>query len=413
MINYPSQFQAFVQQLENKSSAIVESAPYLVETSTQKEVSSPSLNVQNQAIINQDQDSEGGHMDKQRREVLQQGIGFVGASTLIPAIGHQDLIANVQRVLHQPSSGLGDKELTYLEQKITLYWQARHNMTIAPADLIAHVTAYVQEVMTLLDRSLLPSIRMRLCVCLSQGMLLIGACLYGQGQFQTAREYFQMAVQAAHEAEHNILQALAWGYHSFSWFYSSEIDRYKHAKDSRLKACHFASLESDLAVECWTQAGLAQVYARLKDRTACLEALKQASKLNEHVLGDWYFIHQFGLSKLNGDRGLCLQQFYQSGVPDTYPLLEESEQVLQEALSQPNVSVLRRTFYVVDMAHVHARRGNVEAACDYAMQIIGMAGNDNPLKQRLLEVCTHLEPYSDVQVVKGLESEIKALVLAE
>ena len=122
-------------------------------------------------------------------------------------MGQQDLIADIQQVLRQPSSGPGDKELKYLEQKIRYYWQDRYNVTIAPADLMLHVVAYVQEVKTLLKRSLLPSIRTRLCACLSQGMLLIGVSFYDMGQFQTAREYYQTALEAAHEANNNILQA--------------------------------------------------------------------------------------------------------------------------------------------------------------------------------------------------------------
>ena len=62
-------------------------------------------------------------MDKGRRNVTQQGIALVGTTLWTPAMGHQDFIADVQRVLRQPSSGPGDKELKYLEQKIRYYWQ--------------------------------------------------------------------------------------------------------------------------------------------------------------------------------------------------------------------------------------------------------------------------------------------------
>src|SRR5437667_10679032 len=63
------------------------------------------------------QDSGGEGMYKDRRKMTQ-GIVWVGANALI---GHQDLIADVQRVLHQPSLGLGDKDLKDLEQKIRDY----------------------------------------------------------------------------------------------------------------------------------------------------------------------------------------------------------------------------------------------------------------------------------------------------
>ena len=129
-------------------------------------------------------------MYKDRRKMTQ-GIVWVGANALI---GHQDLIADVQRVLHQPSLGLGDKDLKDLEQKIRDYWLDYYGVTVAPADLMLHVVVYVQDVKTLLGHSLLPSIRTRLCACLSQGMLLIGVNCYAVGQFQIITNLSQISM---------------------------------------------------------------------------------------------------------------------------------------------------------------------------------------------------------------------------
>jgi tetratricopeptide (TPR) repeat protein len=345
-------------------------------------------------------------MNEGRRNVV---FGLAGAPIWIPAVGYEDLIAEVRSALY--SSGPGEKELRYLEQKIRYYWLDRNNAIIAPADLILHVDAYVREVTTLLKRSLLPSMRTRLCACLGQGMLLIGVNFYDGGQFQTARAYFQTALESAHEANHNILQALAWGYDSFSWLYSNEADRDKHSRESRLKACGFASLESDLAVQCWTQACLAQVHAYHNEEDACIQALEQASGPDGYGPSDWYHIHHFDLSRVNGYRGICLQHFYRPDAPDTYSQIEDAKQALEEALSQPNVSVLRRAFLVVDMGQIHARKGDVESACGYARQIIGMADTNIPLRQRLLMVRTHLQSYADVQAVKDLDAEIRVFQL--
>jgi tetratricopeptide (TPR) repeat protein len=242
-------------------------------------------------------------------------------------------------------------------------------------------------------------------------MLLVGVNSYDAGQFQTARACFQTALEAAHEAEHNILQALAWNWDSFSWVHSNEPNRYERALDGMLKACHFASLESDLTVECNMQADLAEVYAYLKKKEACLEALKQANRVDRNALGDWYHIHHFGLSSVNGFLGRCLPQFYQPDVPDTYALLEEARQALQTALSQQNVSPLKRAVTVADMAQIHARKGEVETACNYIKQVVGIIGTSAVLRQRFWTVRTLLEPYADVRVVKDLDREIRALLL--
>ena len=118
-------------------------------------------------------------------------------------------------------------------------------------------------------------------------MLLIGHSLDGMRQFQKARLYYQTAIESAHEANHNILQALAWYRHSRSWAYSDKRDHYKQALDCMFKASHFASLEADLEVQCVTQLGLAEAHAYLKEKDACLDALKNADKLDGYGAGDW------------------------------------------------------------------------------------------------------------------------------
>jgi transcriptional regulator with XRE-family HTH domain len=354
-----------------------------------------------------DQDTS---MNEERRNLTQQGIALVRAGMLVPMIGHEAFIADVERALRSPSSGPGDKELKYLEQKIRYYWHGRWNAIIAPADLLSHLVAYVQEVKPLLGHSLLPSIRRRLCACLSEGMLLMGISFYGLGQFQTARMYYQTAVESAYEANNNILQASAWRYDSFSWIDSHETNRHKHAQDSMLKASHLASLESDLAVQCWVLAGLAEVHASCNEKATCLQALRGAMGLGQYGHGDRYYIHQFDPACLNGYQGICLQQFYRPSAPDTYPLLAEAKQALEVALAQPNIAPLQRAFYVTNMAHVRAREGEVESACDHAKQIIDIADTDIPLLQRLLAVRTHLEPYADVAAVKDLDRDIRELL---
>jgi len=348
-------------------------------------------------------------MKKDRRNLT---IALTGVPMLISGMGQQDLITEVQRVLRQPSSGPGDKELQDLKQKMIFYWQARHNVIIPPADLIPHVDAYVREVTALLDLSLLPAIRTRLCVCLGEGTHLIGACLDDVGQSQRARAYYRTALEAAQEAADHILQALVWYGDAFSWLYSNGSDRNEqHARDSMLKAAHFASLESDRAVQCRVQAGLAEVYAICKEKAACMEALRCADNLGEYGYGDRYYIHGFDQSRLNGFRGICLQQFYQRDNPDTDPLLEDARQALKEASAQMNVDRRQRACLMVDMAQVYAREGEVESACNSARQIIDMARTDTPLQKRLLMVRTLLEPYKDVQVVKELDMQLKTLLL--
>src|SRR5579859_248073 len=133
-----------------------ESAAHAVDASLQREENPSPSDISGEDII---RGQEEGPMKKDRRNLT---IGLIGVPMLISGMGQQDLITEVQRVLRQPSSGPGDKELQDLKQKMIFYWQARHNVIIPPADLIPHVDAYVREVTALLDLSLLPAIRTRL-----------------------------------------------------------------------------------------------------------------------------------------------------------------------------------------------------------------------------------------------------------
>jgi hypothetical protein len=74
---------------------------------------------------------------------------------------------------------------------------------------------------------------------------------------------------------------------------------------------------------------------------------------------------------------------------------------------------LKRAFNAADLAQVHARKGEVESACDYVKQIIAIADASTPLQQRLLVVRTHLEPYADVEAVKDLDIKLRTVLLPE
>lgn len=387
-----------------------ESATNSIGASLQKEKASSFPDIHLEGTMIDDQDSEGEGMNKGRRKTTY-GIVLVGTTALTAP---QAFIADVQRVLRQPSLGPSNQELEDLEQKIRDYWQARYNVTFAPVDQFLYAEIYVQEVKTLLNHSLLPSTRTRLCACLSQGMLLMGACFYDARQFQMARACYQIALEAAHEANNPILQAQAWYWDSYSWLFSNEPDRYQYALDSILKACHFASLASDLAVQGVTLAGSAEVYGYLKDKAACLEALKRVSTLGGYGRGDYYHIHQFDDTRsLNGYRGCCLQQFDQPSDPDSHALLEDARQAIKEGLSQLGTVSLQRTFYVADMAQLDARTGEVESACNHARQTIPFALTSAAVRHTLATVRTLLEPYADAGVVKDLDREIAMTLLGQ
>src|SRR5579859_7299136 len=105
--------------------ADAESAAHAVDASHHGEENSPPSDISGEDII---RDQEGGPMRKDRRNLT---IALTGVPMLISGMGQQDLITEVQRVLRQPSSGPGDKELKDLEQQIRDYWLDYYGVTTA------------------------------------------------------------------------------------------------------------------------------------------------------------------------------------------------------------------------------------------------------------------------------------------
>src|SRR5258708_13042394 len=101
--------------------------------------------------------------------------------------------------------------LGYLERCEEHYWQDRHGAVLASSDLLSYVIEQLQRVITLLEGSLLPSVRTRLC-CIASGIAqLVGHLLFDMGEFASARNFHQLAIKAAQEGNNQPLEAVAWG----------------------------------------------------------------------------------------------------------------------------------------------------------------------------------------------------------
>jgi DNA-binding SARP family transcriptional activator len=355
--------------------------------------------------IHADHKEEGLQYISPGKRLSELGGARAGISGVAPT-PDANFLADIERVLHRPICHLEEKDLTYLEQRTRYYWRDHRDAVIPPLDLMAHVVEQVQRVIALLERSLLPSVRTRLCAILSQNVLLIGLCFYDLGQYETARAYFQVAREAAREGNAHTLQALTWGWDSLAWSYGAPIEkRYEYALQSVLQANHWASLEADDAVQCWTQATLAEVYAHLNRKDECLATLAALRKRNGYSSGDFYHIHQFDACLLDGYQGACLQLLYLPGRPDTRSFLDDAEHILLDVLSASHGTATCSAFYTVDMARVQARKGEIGVACEYAKQTIEVLPSypSASLQQRLVSLRLLLEPYKEVREVKDLK----------
>lgn len=342
----------------------------------------------------------------QRRTFLQSALGLAGASLFtLDAHGiHSDLLLRLTHALKKPSH-VDAAALEGLEQRVTQYWQYRPQA--GNHDLLASVEEYLYKVTSLLESSLLPDTRDRLCLIATHAALLMGTLFYDLGQHAQARNCYKLALDAARQAQNEDLQAIVLGWTSFSWTYS---DQPQQALVYAQKGRALANKGHDIVLQSWLAAIEAEIQALLRNKDACFKALSQAEKMESSSLhaNHYALFHFFDDSLLNGYKGACFKRLYDPTDPQSRLLLEQARQVLREAIkTRPRANNL------IDFAWTLAQQKELEEACRYAgasLEFIQRRQSHTSL-QRLLALRRNLDPWSELAVVKDLDERIRLLRL--
>src|SRR5258708_38121373 len=160
--------------------------------------------------------------------------------------------------------------LGYLERCEEHYWQDRHGAVLASSDLLSYAIEHLQKVITLLEGSLLPSTRTRLC-CIASGIAqLVGHLLFDMGELTQARHFHQLAITAAQEGGNQSLEAVAWGRMSFTWTYGGNALEALHCIQ---EARRLSAQNVNTTVRAYLAAVEAEIQAPLWNRACCLTVL--------------------------------------------------------------------------------------------------------------------------------------------
>jgi transcriptional regulator with XRE-family HTH domain len=208
-----------------------------------------------------------------RREFIQEGLRFAGTTALTPYnLITDELVDRFVQALKKPSS-IDERTLQYLELRTESYWQDRHRAALASHDLLSYVIEHLQKVLILLEGSLFPTIRTRLC-CITSGIAqLAGHLLFDMGEFAHARKFHHIAITAAQEGNQQPLEAVAWGRMSFTWTYSGNISE---ALRCIQEARHLAAGAVNIPVQAYLAVVEAEIQAILGSAQSCLKALEVA-----------------------------------------------------------------------------------------------------------------------------------------
>ena len=322
-----------------------------------------------------------------------------------------DVLSNLSFILDM-SSSIGEKEATYLDRQTRLYWHARE-LSVLPANILyAYVIRHMKDIALFLARSPLLGIRPYLCEIACRTTLLAGILLYDMGQYEKARKHYHVAFKAASEANNVVLQALVWGWVSFTWTY---LKHYTDALRCVQQASYFAKQSPDIIIQAWLGAIEAEIQAHLQSRDACLQSLTHMERaFGMSPSEDISYLFEFNPVLLLGYKGVCLQQLYQRQKPETHYFLQEAREALEQAL-ESDAPTKRKLYYLSDLAGVYARQGDVEKACSYLTQtvplILRIGSCSKTIHQHLLQSRTLLQPYEQSSHVQTLDEQMRPLLV--
>lgn len=215
----------------------------------------------------------------------------------------------------------------------------------------------------------------------------------------SARSYYQVAVEAAQEADDPLLVAAALGHLSFipaaEGSFTAAED-YLRGATAQMRPRQHAGVTSWLAAvasEMHTNAGAHDAARRAADRAA--EVLDAGDS------PDLPWFDYYDHTRLAGFAGYTLLRAGQ---------LDRAEQALTNAIATlPLQSVKQRAVFLADLATVHVERNDVEAACDSAMQAIDaldLAGYATGTG-RLHELRSRLAPWQTHPGVRALNDRLR------
>src|SRR5581483_356892 len=153
-----------------------------------------------------------------------------------------------------------------------------------------------------------------------------------------------------------------------------------------------------------TTAVAAEIYAQLGNYNECRSFLDHAeeSLSKQPHQPQRTYLHRFDDAQCNGFRSVCYQLLYDSKNVETVRLLEQARGTLENALLDSSVSPRRKQLYRTDLAKAYAIQGEIEKACDLAIQTVQEVNQATAkhVFQRLGEIQRLLQPWKKTPSVK-------------
>lgn len=274
------------------------------------------------------------------------------------------------------------------------YWRLCANASL---DLLGNVIEHFRTIIHLLQQRQARDAGQRLCSLAGESAQILGKTLFELQEYTLAWSYYTFSLKAAQAASNQELWAVGLGRMSLLLIYWHQ----PHEALPLLQEAQQLAVQNP-RIACWLAAVRAEVYAHLGDAEACEAALQvarvhapQASKDDDR------YATGFNPSRLAGYEGACYVRLRQP---------ERALPALLQALTLLDPQAIRRqSTLFTDMGIAYAQQGDMQRACQCAMQALAITTQTKSLSvlERVRQVYTELEPWKDLEDVKDLVRQLE------
>jgi hypothetical protein len=301
------------------------------------------------------------------------------------------------------AASIGQTGVAALEQTVGEF--ARSYPSRPPTVLAAPVLEHFRDVVRLLEGPLPVARRRRLAVVAGHLAGLAGNLSFDLREQTRALAYFEVAVQAADDADAPDLAAWALATRSIVPAYTGDpAAALRLLREAQDRAAGHVSPSR----RAWLAAMEARAHAGLGDARSSLAALGRAEAAIERAEPDGgpFGTDFFDLPRLAGFRGTCHLLLAQ-------PHAARAALADVLALRSP-ADVKGRSLAQLDLAQAHTQADDLDAAC--AVVVDALAIRDeyrvDPIQRRAREVREALDPWRDERPVKELDEQVRSLLSA-
>ncbi|MBA2680736.1 MAG: helix-turn-helix transcriptional regulator [Ktedonobacteraceae bacterium] len=331
-----------------------------------------------------------------RRDMLE----MVGGASLSLLVQPQSLLTTepwrqLSAALSRPSY-IDESTLDVLESFNVNYWKLRS--TVSVSELMPGMVGHLQTITQMLNSSLLPSIRKRICVIAGKLAMSLGGMNLDLKTLPAALGYYQVALNAAHESEDQSFLHVALGRLGFFYMYANE----PHNTVLLLEeASHVRREHIDPSFQIWLTLVEAEANALLNNEEQCKRTLDHAksSFIDKGISKDSYLVDIDG-STIDAYEGACYIHLGQG---------QQALPILQSAMAKlPSNLLPRRAMITADIAAAYALQGEVEqslSSIQQASSIIVQTKSAMAL-ERTQKVRSYLEPWKNVKAMRAFDEQL-------